>query len=154
MLPNAVMMMVNRKNWGGGWHIKVTEYPNTAPSAVLTTTFTGMNHQRIKFLRLIDETRWLSIKQGKKRTNTSLLRILKVSFGTNWNFGWAISEPITAMERSFSNGNTALTASAPPESMLLCNSEPGKGSIDQQVECLIEVKRLRNWVRKRRKWLI
>lgn len=109
VLPNPVIMTVNRKNWGGGRHTSATKYPKMQPMIVLISTLTGMNHQRVKLLRVMDCPRWVKIRHGRKRAKTSLLRSLKVALGTIWIFGWARTRPITERERSFIKGNTALS---------------------------------------------
>ena len=84
--------------------MRATRYPKKHPIETDTTTFKGMNHQSVMFLRVIAWPKLLKIKQGKNKANTSLLRSLNVALGTNFSFGCAKSTPNKVKEISFSNG--------------------------------------------------
>lgn len=84
------------------------------PMPVLATTFTGNEPPEDKVVKSDGFTK---VIEGKKRTNRSLLRILKVAFGMSWTFGWERIKPYSVIERSFSRGNTASLTSSCPEIM-------------------------------------
>lgn len=107
VLPKPDMMIVNRKNWGGGRQMIATMYPRTQPVAVVMSTLTGTNHQSKTSLRVTDWPRWTKMRQGRKRAKTSLLRSLKVARGTIWIRGCARMRPMTVRHNSFNKGSTA-----------------------------------------------
>lgn len=113
MFPNPVVITVNRKNSGGGRQMKATKHPMMQPTAVLITTFTGMNHHSRKCLREMVGPRWVKIRQGRNKVKTRRLRTLRVGLGRSWNLGWVRRRPTRAMERSLESGRIELIMSSP-----------------------------------------
>jgi hypothetical protein len=115
------MIIVNLVNCGGGRHITTTKNPSKQPSAVLTRTLTGINHQSRKFLRVMLSPNSVNIRHGKNKANTSLLRSLNVALGINCIVGFARSSPMTVKQISFNKGTIAVVRSAAPDLILISN---------------------------------